>query len=170
MLHATVAEKSKRPVWFVHGTQNGKEHALRDELEQAISQHSSAEQHIFYSRPLETDKKGRDYNEDGRITVQALINLDAGTNAQYMLCGPARFMSEIRQVGWKLLVCRLTTSIWKRSVRLLKAVILSLHQPGTFQFFSDWNMLRGIPRRQAELAIEPIGLFPCFLGLLNAFF
>ncbi|MEM8651250.1 MAG: pyridoxamine 5'-phosphate oxidase family protein [Pseudomonadota bacterium] len=96
MLHATVDEKSERPVWFVHGTQNSKEHALHGELEEAISQHSSAEKHIFYSRPLETDKKGRDYDVDGRITVQALIDMNAGASAQYLLCGPARFMSEIR--------------------------------------------------------------------------
>ncbi|NVO58283.1 pyridoxamine 5'-phosphate oxidase family protein [Rhodobacteraceae bacterium B1Z28] len=97
MLHATLSDEKARPVWFVHGARNGAEHALRDEVAKLVSQHPSVQQRIFYSRPEAKDLKGKHYDKDGRVTARALLALDAGAEARYMLCGPARFLSDIRK-------------------------------------------------------------------------
>ena len=96
MLHAALSDDNMRPVWFIHGTKNGSEHALRGEVDQLVAKHPNARQQIFYSRPEDNDAKGVDYHTSGRITAQVLTMLRAGTDAHYMLCGPVRFLSDIR--------------------------------------------------------------------------
>lgn len=92
MLYATLAERNKRPVWFVHGARNGDEHALRDEVDILIEQHPNAQQRTFYSRPDDADT----FDVAGRISAKALLDLGPGPDAHYMLCGPARFLSEVK--------------------------------------------------------------------------
>lgn len=91
MLHAVKAANSTRPAWFVHGARNGQEHALREEVENLLADYPAAQQRIFYSRPDDGDI----FDRTGRISAKALLELSAGPEAHYMLCGPARFLSEI---------------------------------------------------------------------------
>ena len=71
-------------------------HRRHPETDELVSQQSSFRQRIFYSRPGKDDVQGQDYDVAGRITAQALVDLGAGANAHYLLCGPARFLSDIR--------------------------------------------------------------------------
>lgn len=96
MLHSVMAEGRNHPMWFVHGARNGSEHALRDEVSQLVAQIPNAQARIFYSQPAATDVPGVDYQSRGRITPQALIDLNAGPNAFYLLCGPGPFLSDIK--------------------------------------------------------------------------
>ena len=95
MLHATA--DTDRPVWFVHGTLNSPEHALRDEVDALISASDKLQKRIYYSKPGKGDVLGRDYDVAGRITVSDLLDLSAGPDAHYMLCGPAPFLSTMRE-------------------------------------------------------------------------
>ncbi|WP_299555808.1 pyridoxamine 5'-phosphate oxidase family protein [uncultured Tateyamaria sp.] len=92
MLHASLSENIARPVWFVHAARNAREHALREEVEMLIARHSGAQNCVFYSRPDD----GERYDVAGRIDAEALIALNPGAEAHYMLCGPAQFLSDIR--------------------------------------------------------------------------
>lgn len=94
-LHA--ASQTARPVWFVHGARDGAHHALRDEVTQAIASHPNAHRRILYSQPRPDDTMGTDFDATGRISAQTLLDLRAGTEAHYMLCGPAPFLSDLRQ-------------------------------------------------------------------------
>ncbi|WP_299083135.1 pyridoxamine 5'-phosphate oxidase family protein [uncultured Ruegeria sp.] len=91
MLHAAKAANGARPVWFVHGARNGQEHALRNEVDWLLADFPAAQQHIFYSRP----NTGDTFDKNGRITAAALLEMVTGPDAHFMLCGSARFLSEI---------------------------------------------------------------------------
>ncbi|MEP6356907.1 MAG: pyridoxamine 5'-phosphate oxidase family protein [Hyphomicrobiales bacterium] len=95
MLHESA--DTNRPVWYVHGAINSQEHALRDEVDALVTAYDNLQKRIFYSNPIESDVLGRDYDMTGRITASDLLNLDAGPEAHYMLCGPAPFLSAIRE-------------------------------------------------------------------------
>lgn len=94
-LHAN-AQDTGRDIWFVHGARNGRDHALKDETAALTSRNATLHRRIFYSQPDATDLLGRDYNLQGRMTAQDVINLGAGSDARYMLCGPAAFLADIR--------------------------------------------------------------------------
>lgn len=96
ILHAAAAEGRERPVWYVHGARNGAEHALKSEVEQLIQGHSNFTAHIRYSRPDRGDCLGQDYHAAGHVSAQALLDLDAGLEAVYLLCGPAGFLADIK--------------------------------------------------------------------------
>nr|WP_319385986.1 pyridoxamine 5'-phosphate oxidase family protein [uncultured Roseibium sp.] len=95
MLHASALQQN-RPVWYVHGTRNGRDHALRAEVDRLVAANDRLRQKTYYSQPDDTDLPGRDYDGKGRVTAERLLALNAGNEARYMLCGPAAFLSDIR--------------------------------------------------------------------------
>jgi uncharacterized protein len=96
MLHAVATRQPGRPVWFVHGARDGQSHAFRTEVDGLVATHSGLLRRIFYSAPKMTDVQGTDFDARGRITAKELLALQSGATADYMLCGPARFLAETR--------------------------------------------------------------------------
>ena len=43
-----------------------------------------------------SDRKGRDYDEQGRVSGELLARLLPDLDAEYYLCGPVGFMAEIQ--------------------------------------------------------------------------
>lgn len=95
MLYAIVAENVSRPVWFVHGARDGESHAFKTEVDELVAKSDSVTRYTFYSVPRPSDTIGIDYDVRGRITAEDLLALEAGPDAHYLLCGPARFLAEI---------------------------------------------------------------------------
>lgn len=96
MLHAATAALPGRRVWFVHGTRDGQSHAFKAEVDALIWEHARVMRKVFYSTPRETDTLGADFDVAGRITAEDLLALGAAADAHYMLCGPARFLADLR--------------------------------------------------------------------------
>ncbi len=96
MLHDVAHQSDDRSVWFIHGARNSQNHALREEVDSLLSLRQSIYRSIHYSQPLQTDKIGKDFDVRGRINPDALISLEAGSDAIYMLCGPTQFLAETR--------------------------------------------------------------------------
>lgn len=42
------------------------------------------------------DTKGETFDAVARVTAEGLLGLDPGPDAQYLLCGSERFLSELR--------------------------------------------------------------------------
>ena len=95
MLAAVAEEEGARPVWFVHGTRNGREHALREEVRQLAVGHENIRLHFAYSRPASVEIAGRDFDSQGRITVQLLKDILPPAAYDFYLCGPTPFMQEL---------------------------------------------------------------------------
>ncbi|GGA28654.1 FAD-binding oxidoreductase [Neptunicoccus cionae] len=97
MLHEMASTDDARPVWFVHGARNGAKHALATEVRELLESRSNLFSHICYSQPRSQDISQIDYDSSGRITSDLLIGLSPQPNSRFMLCGPASFVSTLKQ-------------------------------------------------------------------------
>ena len=52
---------------------------------------------VFFTKPLEKDRIGVDYNAEGRISVDELRNFCQNPDADFYLCGPIPFMKSIAE-------------------------------------------------------------------------
>ncbi|MEA3411180.1 MAG: MOSC domain-containing protein [Pseudomonadota bacterium] len=95
MLNALVAAGSKRPVWFVHGTRNGREHAFGEHVRRLAAQHDNIHLHVQYSRPAPEDAEGQHYNGVGHVSVDLLERILPPAAYDFYLCGPTPFMKSL---------------------------------------------------------------------------
>lgn len=86
-----------RRVWFFHAARNGDEHPFKAHIRALAAAHPEhLTAHVRYSAPRPADRPGVDYDGAGRIdrtTLQALLPLD---DYDVYLCGPAGFMTAMR--------------------------------------------------------------------------
>jgi ferredoxin-NADP reductase/MOSC domain-containing protein YiiM len=95
MLGALARVGSRRPVWWLHGARSGAEHAFAAEAREHLSQLPAARAHIRYSRPRGEDRQGVDFDEAGRLDLEALLGLGVPREAHFYLCGPSAFLREL---------------------------------------------------------------------------
>ncbi|BDX35191.1 sulfurase [Mycobacterium antarcticum] len=95
MLHWLVATRSERPLWWLHGARNGEEHPFAEECRDLLNQLPNSHSHVFYSRPTSTDRRGFDFTEQGRLSLEAIAGLGLPRDADAYLCGPSAFMTEL---------------------------------------------------------------------------
>src|SRR5580658_831725 len=75
MLNAIIDSGAKTEVWFFFGARSSKDHIFKEYLEKVAAQHDNLRLNICYSRPEKTDVKGRDYQHQGRVTVDLFKEL-----------------------------------------------------------------------------------------------
>ena len=95
MLHALAAEKSSRPVWWLHGARNREEHPFREESGALLQELKDGHSYIQYSRPGPADRTGVDFDAPGRLTVSAFDKIGVPREAQFYLCGPPAFLGDL---------------------------------------------------------------------------
>lgn len=95
MANAIVAGASKREAWFFLGVRNRREHIHKAELEKLATENENIRLHVCYSKPGQDDVKGRDYQHEGRVTVELFKELLPSNNFDFYLCGPGAFMKSI---------------------------------------------------------------------------
>lgn len=93
MLGTLVESAKSRPVVFVHGVRSGKVHAMKKYLSHIIKENPQVSKAIFYEEvSQDTDKKGVDYDYEGRIDLSSIKDQVLLPDANYYLCGPIPFM------------------------------------------------------------------------------
>jgi ferredoxin-NADP reductase/MOSC domain-containing protein YiiM/ferredoxin len=95
MLHALAEERSDREIWWLHGARAGRDHSFAAEVRDLVATLPNVSTHIYYSRPDENDREGRDFDSAGRLTGSRLIELELPGDAEAYVCGPTPFMEEI---------------------------------------------------------------------------
>jgi ferredoxin-NADP reductase len=95
MLGALARARSQRPIWWVHGARSGAEHAFAAEARDLLSRLPSAQSHVRYSRPPPEDRQGVDFDDVGRIDLDALVALGLPREADFYLCGPTGFLRDL---------------------------------------------------------------------------
>ena len=95
MMNAIVRSGSRRPVWFIHGARNGREHAMRQHVRMIAEQNDNFHAHIRYSDPDPDDVEGRDYDSPGRVDIELLKQLLPFDDYDFFLCGPPPFMKSL---------------------------------------------------------------------------
>ena len=92
MLDTIVSQGGERDVWYVHAALSGRHHAMRQHLKEVIANHPGVRSVIFYEFPTPEDVRGRDYDEEGRITMDWLKQNVPVPEADFYFCGPKGFM------------------------------------------------------------------------------
>ena len=62
-----------------------------------VDELAHARHRIWYSRPGPTDRVGVDYDENGRITAEALHAAGVPLDGEFYMCGPVPFMNALRE-------------------------------------------------------------------------
>jgi ferredoxin-NADP reductase len=84
MLHQLAAARSTREVWWIHGARGPQEHPLAAEAHALLASLPRAREHVFYSATA------------GRLSKDKLLALDVPVDANAYICGPASFMTDMR--------------------------------------------------------------------------
>lgn len=95
MLASLTAAGSRREVWWIHGARNRAEHAFADEARRHLAALPGTRSHVRYSRPAASDVRGRDYDAEGRVTLELLQDLGVPRLAEHYLCGPRAWMRDL---------------------------------------------------------------------------
>jgi ferredoxin-NADP reductase/MOSC domain-containing protein YiiM len=94
MLHALVAQETTRPVWWIYGARNRRDHPLAREARDLLAKLPNARSYVQYSRPDTTDRLGVDFDAAGRQTVAVLKKLGVPRESDFYLCGPPAFLED----------------------------------------------------------------------------
>jgi ferredoxin-NADP reductase/MOSC domain-containing protein YiiM len=95
MLHALAAEASRREIWWLYGARDGAEHPFAQEARDLLRALPQCRSHIRYSKPGPTDRLGQDFDGFGRFSIPVLSGLGLARDADFYLCGPPHFMSDL---------------------------------------------------------------------------
>jgi ferredoxin-NADP reductase len=95
MLHELAERHPRREVWWIHGARHGREHAFRAEARALLARLELGRSHTRYSRPQRGDVLGRDFDAEGRVSVEAIRGLGVPDDAEFRICGPDRFVAEL---------------------------------------------------------------------------
>ncbi|MGW7612958.1 MOSC domain-containing protein [Streptomyces sp. NPDC054766] len=95
MLHELAASSSGREVWWIHGARGPREHALAAEAHALLTALPHSREHVFYSAagPGEYNRRQA---RPGRLTKDTLTALGVPADATAYVCGPASFMTDIK--------------------------------------------------------------------------
>ena len=93
MLESIYFTDKSANVYFVHGTQDGKAHALGEHVRKLVLGSAGMRSAVFYRTPHEADRKGVDYDHDGHVTIEWLSSNTPLEEADIYLCGPKPFLA-----------------------------------------------------------------------------
>jgi nitric oxide dioxygenase len=92
MLETIARSGSGRLVWYIHGAENGRVHAMGEHARALASQARNITVSTFYNTPVQDDQLGVHYDESGLITADWLARNTPTQEAAYYLCGPRPFL------------------------------------------------------------------------------
>jgi ferredoxin-NADP reductase/MOSC domain-containing protein YiiM len=95
MLHALVAEKSQRQVWWIYGARNRSGHPFAQESRSLLKQLPRGRSYIVYSRPASTDRADKDFDATGHIDTALLERIGVPRDSDFYLCGPSLFLQNM---------------------------------------------------------------------------
>ena len=106
MLYALAASNSTRQVFWVHAARDGQHHPFVAEVRHLMLALPRGRSYVCYSRPDPRDKLGDDFNATGHLSRAVFDQVGFPREADVYLCGPTRFMSDIKEVLVTLGVAR----------------------------------------------------------------
>jgi ferredoxin-NADP reductase len=96
MLHALAAARSTRQVLWLHGARDQQHHPFAAEVRRLVRALSHGRSYVCYSRPGSRDRTNEDFDATGRLSRSVFDEVGLPRDADVYLCGPARFMAEMK--------------------------------------------------------------------------
>jgi hypothetical protein len=95
MLRWCLEQQPQRAVHLYYGLHNSLEHAFKAPLEEMAASHPALHLNVVYSRPVQTDVIGRDYQHPGHVNVDLLRRTLPQGRHQFYVCGPPAMMTAL---------------------------------------------------------------------------
>jgi ferredoxin-NADP reductase/MOSC domain-containing protein YiiM len=106
MLHAFAASGATRQVWWIHGARDREHHPFAAEVRRLVLELPHARSHVCYSRPASRDTMGEDFDTTGHLSRSLFEEIGLPRDADVYLCGPTRFMADMKKALTMLGVAR----------------------------------------------------------------
>ena len=84
-----------RPIYFIHGAQNGRVHAFARHVLALANEHPAFKVHFSYSQPAEGDVLNKSHHAKGVIGIDTIKGLLPFGDYEFYLCGPSGFMKSL---------------------------------------------------------------------------
>ncbi len=99
MLHALASGAATHPreVWWIYAARNGNEVVFAQEARQLLSAIPGSHAAIAYSKPNPSDKPGSDFDIQGHWDLASLKKLAIPAAADFYLCGPSTFLTDMNR-------------------------------------------------------------------------
>jgi len=97
MLYALSMAQSTRQVLWLHAARNREHHAFAAEVRRLMLGLAAGSSYVCYSRPDARDQLGEDYDAVGHLSGSMLAALSLPREADIYLCGPNRFMADMKE-------------------------------------------------------------------------
>ena len=97
MLHALAAARSTRQVLWLHGARDRQHHPFAAEVRRLMLALPHGRSYVCYSRPGSRDKMGEDFDATGHLSRSVFDEVGVPREADVYLCGPTRFMAEMKE-------------------------------------------------------------------------
>jgi ferredoxin-NADP reductase/MOSC domain-containing protein YiiM/ferredoxin len=97
MLHALVASRSTRPVWWLHGARDRQHHPFAAEVRRLMLALPHGRSYVCYSAPASDDSMTAEAEATGRLSRSVLDAAGVPRDADVYICGPMRFMTEMKE-------------------------------------------------------------------------
>lgn len=95
------AKGDQRKVSWVHATRNSKGHAFAGRVREIAARKGHVRKEVFHSSPGAGERKGEDYEFEGRMDLDRLSGRDDlmlhDGRARYYICGPEGFMADLER-------------------------------------------------------------------------
>jgi ferredoxin-NADP reductase/MOSC domain-containing protein YiiM len=97
MLHALTAARSDRQVLWLHAARDRQHHPFAAEVRRLMPGLTHGRHLICYSKPGPRDKMDEDFDVVGRLSPTVLDKVGIAGEAVVYLCGPTRFMEDMKE-------------------------------------------------------------------------
>jgi ferredoxin-NADP reductase/MOSC domain-containing protein YiiM len=96
MLHALASARSTRQVLWLHTARDREHYPFEAEAGRLISSLVHGSRYVCYSRPGPDEKIGEDFDFAGHLSQSVFAGAGVSPDAEIYLCGPNRFMDDMK--------------------------------------------------------------------------
>jgi ferredoxin-NADP reductase len=97
MLHALSTARSTRQVLWIHAASDAQHHPFAAEARRLVLSLANGRSYVCYSRPGLRDRRGEDFDATGHLSQAVLDEAGVPREADVYLCGPTRFMADMKE-------------------------------------------------------------------------
>jgi ferredoxin-NADP reductase/MOSC domain-containing protein YiiM len=97
MLYALAAARSTRRVLWLHAARDREHHPFAGEVRDLMHALPHGRSYVCYSSPGSRDRMGMDFDATGHLSRSVFEEVGVPREANVYLCGPARFMAEMKE-------------------------------------------------------------------------
>jgi ferredoxin-NADP reductase/MOSC domain-containing protein YiiM len=97
MLYALAVTRSTRQVLWVYAARDRQHHPFAAEVRRLMSALAHGRSFVCYSSPGPRDKIGEDFDATGHLSRSVLAEIGIPRDAEVYLCGPTRFMADMKE-------------------------------------------------------------------------